>query len=47
MGVSVSMVTHHECVKVTVASDEGVFAESKLYLDGIVHELTTNTTQST
>ena len=40
LGPTVSMVTHHECVKITCAADKGEFPETKQLLDGIVHELT-------
>ena len=39
LGPSVSIMTHHECVKVTVTADKGEFPETKQLLDRIVHEL--------
>ena len=35
----VSIVTHHDTVKVTIAADRGVFPESRQLLDAIVSEL--------
>ena len=40
LGPTISMVTLHETVKVTVTADTGEFSETKQLLDRIVHELT-------
>ena len=37
---SVSLVTHHEKVKVAIMNDSGSFPESKRLLDAIVAEMT-------
>ena len=47
LGPAVSMVTHHECVKVAVIADTGEFSETKQLLDRIVHELTPSESTST
>ena len=46
LGPAVSMVTHHECVKVAVIADIGEFPETKQLLDRIVHELTPSETET-
>ena len=37
----VSLVTHHDTVKVAISADKGAFPESKQLLDAIVREMTT------